>query len=63
MWDDPIVDEVRKARQLHARKFKYDLKAIVADLKKQQEASGKQFVILPPREPTIFPKTKMVRKH
>lgn len=34
MWNDPIVEEVRKVRNEHAKKFNYDFEAIVADLKK-----------------------------
>jgi hypothetical protein len=59
MWNDPIVDEVRKVRDAHAKKFNYDLQAIVADLKKQQKASGKKFVTLPPKKQTVLPKTKV----
>src|SRR5215468_6383409 len=33
MWKDPIVEEVRKIRERHAAKFKYDLDAICRDLK------------------------------
>ena len=33
MWEDPIVEEVRKARDAHAAKFNYDLQAIYRDLK------------------------------
>ena len=58
MWNDPIVDELRKAREAHAQKFNYDLEAIVADLKKQQKASGRKFVTLPPKKPTVLPKTR-----
>lgn len=58
MWNDPIVDEVRKARDKHAKKFNYDLQAIAADLHKQQEASDKQFVNLPPRKPVVLPVVK-----
>ncbi len=59
MWNDPIVDEVRKARDAHAKKFNYNLQAIAADLKKQQKASGKKFVILPPKKPAVLPKAKV----
>lgn len=59
MWNDPIVEEVRKVRNEHAKKFNYDLEAIVADLKKQQKASKRKFVTLPPRKPTMLPKTKV----
>ena len=45
--NDPIVDEVRKARAEHAERFNYDLKAIFADLRKQQEESGREFVTFP----------------
>jgi len=61
MWNDPIVEEVRKVREEHAKKFNYDLQAIVADLKKQQKASGKKFVTLRPRKPTVLPKAKVGR--
>ncbi len=59
MWNDPIVEEVRKVREAHARKFNYDLQAIAADLKKQQKASRKEFVTLRPRKPAVLPKAKV----
>ena len=61
MWNDPIVEEVRKVRDAHAKKFNYDLQAIVADLKKQQKASGREFVTLRPRKPAVLPKAKVGR--
>lgn len=59
MWNDPIVEEVRKTRDEHAKKFNYDLQAIVADLKKQQKVSKHKFVTLPPKKPTVLPKVKV----
>ena len=47
---DPIVQEVRKHRLEHTRRFKGDLKAICADLRAIQIASGHAVVRLPPRE-------------
>ncbi|HJS17961.1 MAG TPA: hypothetical protein VJ785_04390 [Anaerolineales bacterium] len=61
MWNDPIVEEVRKVREAHAQKFHYDLQAIVADLKKQQKASGRKFVTLRPKKPLVLPKAKVDR--
>ena len=53
---DPIVEEVRRYREEHAKKFNYDLKAIFADIQKQQEASDREFVSFPakriPASPT-----------
>ncbi len=43
---DPIVQEVRKHRLEHTRKFKGDLVAICADLRSIQAASGLAFVRL-----------------
>ncbi len=40
MWNAPIVEEVRKVRNAHAKKFGYDLKAIANDLIKQQQAAS-----------------------
>ena len=58
MWNDPIVEEVRKVRNAHARKFNYDLQAIVADLRKQQKASKRKVVTLAPKKPAVFPQTR-----
>jgi hypothetical protein len=46
---DPIVAEVRKHRMEHTRRFKGDLDAICADLRKVQKASGHKIVRLRPR--------------
>lgn len=51
---DPIVEEVRKHRMEHTRKFQGDLSAICADLRSVQIASGHRVIRLAPRkiEPT-----------
>jgi hypothetical protein len=59
MWNDPIVEEVRKIRNEHAKKFNYDLEAIAADLKRQQKASKRKFVTFQPKKPTVLPKAKL----
>jgi hypothetical protein len=46
---DPIVEEVRKARQDHAKQFNHDLTAICADLKKIEKECGNRLVSLPPK--------------
>lgn len=53
MWTDPIVEEVRRVRQAHAAKFNYDLNAIYADIKAREAASGRKYVSLPHRPPTV----------
>jgi len=47
---DPIVEEVRKHRMEHTRKFGGDLSAICDDLRSIQNASGYEVVRLPPRK-------------
>ena len=49
MWEDPIVEEVHKARDAHAAKFNYNLQAIYRDLKEQEKQSGRTFVSYPPQ--------------
>jgi hypothetical protein len=49
MREDPIVEEVRKAREAHAAKFNYDLQAIYQDVKEQEKHSGRTFVSYPPK--------------
>ena len=46
---DPIVEEVRKARQDHAQEFNHDLTAICDDLKKIEKECGKRLISLPPK--------------
>jgi hypothetical protein len=54
MLDDPIVEEVRKVRNGHAKKFNYDLKAIADDLKNQQDAGKRNPVVFEPRKPQLM---------
>ncbi len=49
MKPDPIVEEVRKARQAHAAKFNYDMNAIFKDLKKKEKTCGHPVISHPPR--------------
>lgn len=51
MWQDEIVEEVRKVRQEHAARFDYDLDAIVADFKKREQEGAHRVVSFPPRRP------------
>ncbi len=46
---DPIVEEVRRGRDAHAKRFNYDLDAIVEDLKKREKELGLATVSLPPK--------------
>jgi hypothetical protein len=55
MWTDEIVEATRKAREEYAARFGYDLEAIRADLKKQQEQGTRKVVSLPPKKPELVP--------
>lgn len=37
MWKDPIVEEVRSARDSISKRFGYDLKRIFADLRRSEK--------------------------
>ncbi len=59
---DTIVDEIRKVRDEYAHRFNYDLHAMCADLRREQEASGavvvsfvKENGAVPPTEPNDQP--------
>ena len=47
--NDPIVSEVRSARDKHAAQFGYNLKEIFRDIKAKQKASGRKYVQYPSR--------------
>ena len=49
MWTDPIIKEIHQIRAEHAAQFQYDLTAIVKDLQKEEQESGKKFISFPPR--------------
>lgn len=46
---DPIIAEVRAARDAHAARFDYDVAAIFRDIREMQEASGRDYVRHPAR--------------
>ena len=46
--DDPII-ELRKIRDEHAKKFNYDVKAIMNDLRDREKNSGRKVVSFPPK--------------
>jgi hypothetical protein len=47
-WRDPIVEEVRRARDAYAKQFNYDLDAIYRDLKAKERQSTQRVVPCPP---------------
>ena len=61
MKTDPIIAEVRHARDVLAAKFNYDVAAIVRDAQKRQRQSKLKVVSLQPRKgtwpPHVLPRT------
>ena len=47
MYQDAIVEEIHRIREEYSRSLNHDLKAIFADLQRQQAESGRQVVNLP----------------
>lgn len=57
MWEDEIVEEVRRARDEYVARFNYDLDAIFNDIVQRQEQerlNGRVFVSLPPKRIEII---------
>jgi hypothetical protein len=48
-WSDPVVAEVRAAREALFAESRYDLRAFVARLRKDQKAAGHKAVTRVPR--------------
>jgi hypothetical protein len=44
MYQDEIVEEIHRIREEYSRSFNHDLRAIFADLQKQQAESKRKFV-------------------
>ena len=49
MYTDPIIDEIRKFRDEYAARFNYDVKAMVDDIRRRQQESGRKTVSRPPK--------------
>ncbi len=58
MWQDPVVEEVRRIRDEYAKKFNYDLHAICEDFRKKQLSSDHKVVSHQPRRPTLMSPNK-----
>lgn len=52
MRKDPVVEEVRRVRERHAAKLRYDLDAILRDLKEEERQGRRKVVSFPPRRAT-----------
>ncbi len=52
VWQDPIVEEVRRARDTYAKQFNYDLDAIYRDLKSKERQSEQRVIPCPPKRET-----------
>lgn len=50
---DPILEEIWKARDEHARRFNYDLKKICADLRRIEKRSGRRVVTRKPKRLSV----------
>ena len=53
---DPIVAQVRDARDKHAARFGYDIRAIFKDIQNQQSTTGRKYVRYPARPATTVDK-------
>ncbi len=49
MYQDPIVDEVRRIRQEYAKRFNYNIRAMAEDLRKSEQEHKERLVSYPPR--------------
>ena len=52
--NDPIVEEVRKAREEFARQFNYDLHAMCEELRREQTLGGGPVVSFPKKPIRTF---------
>ena len=59
MWEDEIVEEVRRVRSEYAAKFNHDLEAIYRDIKEQEKQNQRKVVSLPAKKPEMFTAGKL----
>ena len=53
MWEDPIVEETREARERLSAQFGHDLAALCAFLREKEKEHPDRLVTLPPRHPEL----------
>lgn len=41
---DPVIAELHRIKDEHAKKFNYDVRAMMADLRERQKTSGQTYV-------------------
>ncbi len=65
MTRDPILHEVREARERHAALFGYDLRAIFADLKRTERRRNAKLIEPPPQgeTPLYEARLRVSRRH
>ena len=61
MYKDAIVEEIHRIREEYSRSFNHDLRALFADLQKQQAKSGRKVVNLSGRRGLTTRWTRSVR--
>lgn len=44
MWKDPIIEEIHKYREEYAKKFNYNIEAMMEDLRKRQDESERTII-------------------
>lgn len=47
--EDPLIEEIHRYREEWAAQFNYDVHAMAADLRRQQQAENRVVVTLPPK--------------
>lgn len=49
MKPDPILSEIRRTREAYAEQFAGDIRAMLADIRRRQQESGRVAVTRPPK--------------
>jgi len=52
MWQDPLVEEVRRHREEYAARFNYDIRTLCRDAREHQTKSQRKTVSRPPKRVT-----------
>ena len=51
MWNDEIVEEVRRMREVYAREHQYNIDEISRDIKEKEHESNHPLICTPPKRP------------
>ena len=50
--NDPLIKEIRRIKEAHAAKYGFNIRAMLDDMRRRQQQSGRKVITAPLRRPS-----------